>query len=449
MRFESWGIGYLANSVWMVPLVFCAAWVAARAMRRVSVGAEHRVWVAALAMEVLLPGLKADFVGVWQRAVAAVLLMVLHWMAVWGHGSYHSDIRVVVAQGTVHGRGGFVFSRGAMIAVAAVYVCVAIYFAARLLWGLWRTFKVLREAEPLAENAIAERWTRHAREARVEDAWLLGSASVSGPATVGILWPALIVPHGFFEGVGVEETDALMAHECAHMCRRDFAKNVLYNVLVLPASYHPVLWATWSRMTESREMVCDAMAAKAVEGRERYARSLLWLAALMIDKEPVKSIHAIGIFDANSLEGRIMQLMRRSEAGRGVRAVIVAACVTIGVATCASAMALRMEVGAAEKNAQPSTARVPAGVMAAQAISQKHPVYPPDAKAKKIQGAVVLKALISKEGTVENLQVVSGPEELRGSSLDAVKDWTYKPYLLNGEPTEVETTITVNYHVGG
>jgi TonB family protein len=72
-------------------------------------------------------------------------------------------------------------------------------------------------------------------------------------------------------------------------------------------------------------------------------------------------------------------------------------------------------------------------------------VYPPEAKAAHIQGAVVLSAIISKTGTVENLQVVSGPKELVTSALDAVKKWTYKPYLLNGEPTEVQTTITVNY----
>jgi TonB family protein len=93
--------------------------------------------------------------------------------------------------------------------------------------------------------------------------------------------------------------------------------------------------------------------------------------------------------------------------------------------------------------------RVAGGVMAGQLLSHVDPVYPAEAKEKRIQGAVVLKAVISKEGTVENLQVVSGPEELASSAIDAVRQWTYKPYLLNGEPTEVETTITVNYRFGG
>jgi protein TonB len=93
--------------------------------------------------------------------------------------------------------------------------------------------------------------------------------------------------------------------------------------------------------------------------------------------------------------------------------------------------------------------RVSSGVISGLAISQPKPVYPPIAKAAHVSGAVVLHALISKEGTVTNLQVISGPEMLRASALDAVRNWRYKPYLLNGEPTEVETQITVNFNFGG
>ena len=73
------------------------------------------------------------------------------------------------------------------------------------------------------------------------------------------------------------------------------------------------------------------------------------------------------------------------------------------------------------------------------------PVYPPAAKAAHVQGVVVLHALISREGTIEDLRVVSGPPMLVGAALDAVKRWRYKPYLLAGVPTEVETTINVNF----
>lgn len=83
-------------------------------------------------------------------------------------------------------------------------------------------------------------------------------------------------------------------------------------------------------------------------------------------------------------------------------------------------------------------------------ISGEMPHYPPEAREKKIQGQVVLDATISKEGVVENLRVMKSPaESLSQSALDAVRTWRYRPYLLNGEPVEVETTVNVIYNLGG
>jgi protein TonB len=78
-------------------------------------------------------------------------------------------------------------------------------------------------------------------------------------------------------------------------------------------------------------------------------------------------------------------------------------------------------------------------------IYQVQPVYPPLAKAARIEGPVVLAALISKDGTIENLRVVSGRPMLIGSAVEAVSKWRYRPYILNSEPVEVETQITVNF----
>jgi protein TonB len=93
--------------------------------------------------------------------------------------------------------------------------------------------------------------------------------------------------------------------------------------------------------------------------------------------------------------------------------------------------------------------KVSQGVIAGLAISQPSPIYPPIAKAAHVQGTVILHAMISKNGTIEDLKVISGPPMLTGSALDAVRRWRYKPYILNGDPTEVETTINVNFTFGG
>lgn len=97
---------------------------------------------------------------------------------------------------------------------------------------------------------------------------------------------------------------------------------------------------------------------------------------------------------------------------------------------------------------RPTIQRVSAGVIAGMNISRTQPVYPSIARAAGVAGTVELHAIIAKNGTIQNLSVLSGPEMLRSAAVDAVKTWRYQPYLLNGEPVEVDTTITVNFTLG-
>jgi protein TonB len=78
-------------------------------------------------------------------------------------------------------------------------------------------------------------------------------------------------------------------------------------------------------------------------------------------------------------------------------------------------------------------------------IYQLQPVYPPLARTAHVEGQVVLAALISKEGTIKNLRVLTGHPMLVNSAIEAVSKWRYRPYILNSEPVEVETQITVNF----
>ncbi len=82
-------------------------------------------------------------------------------------------------------------------------------------------------------------------------------------------------------------------------------------------------------------------------------------------------------------------------------------------------------------------------------IRRVQPVYPPLARSARIQGSVVLAAVISKDGSMENLKLISGHPMLVPAALQAVSQWRYRPYVLNGEAIEVETQITVNFILGG
>jgi len=104
---------------------------------------------------------------------------------------------------------------------------------------------------------------------------------------------------------------------------------------------------------------------------------------------------------------------------------------------------------AVPKAATPQRVRVSQGVSQGLLVHKVQPQYPPLARQARIQGVVVLQALIGKDGNIQNLHVVSGHPMLTNAALEAVKEWKYKPYYLNGEPVEVETTINVNFTLSG
>jgi len=93
--------------------------------------------------------------------------------------------------------------------------------------------------------------------------------------------------------------------------------------------------------------------------------------------------------------------------------------------------------------------RISKGVTDGMLLAPIRPVYPAIARAAGIQGTVVVEAVISQAGAIESLRVVSGPEMLRGAAVEAIRAARYRPYRLNGSPTAVETTITVNFTMGG
>ena len=133
------------------------------------------------------------------------------------------------------------------------------------------------------------------------------------------------------------------------------------------------------------------------------------------------------------------------------RLAMVAACAALGLATCGSALALGMHVNGAStsdnSNAskRPSQLSVSSDVMAGNLLNKVIPVYPAEAKKAKIQGTVVLNVKIGKDGAVENLKVASGPKVLQRSALDAVRQWRWKPYEVDGKAALVETKVQITY----
>lgn len=437
---ESWILSYLVNSLWQAPLLFAAGLLAARALRPAGPEAEHRVWVAVLLLQSVLPACSAAQFG-WLQT-----------LPVWSMGARSSaDGQVTVLMGKGVASGAFSFPSAVFSVIAVAYLFITFYFAARFVWRWSRLDAMRRESVPMTLVGQSGRcWAECSRHFAVHNASLATSSRVFAPVTMGIARKLLLLPAGIASRISESEMQSIIAHEFAHMRRNDFLRNLFYELLSFPVSYHPILWLTRAKITESREIVCDRMAGD-FTGRSQYSRSLLNLASLLIESDPTRTAHALGIFDSNTLERRLMKLAENCPEIRGLRrGAAFAACLALGAATCASALALHMQINGVyaasqHPNAHPALVNVSPSTMENQLIHKVQPKYPMEAKKAGIQGKVILGATIDREGNVTDLRVDSGPKELQKSALDAVRQWKYKPYLLNGQPVAVKTTVTITY----
>ena len=105
--------------------------------------------------------------------------------------------------------------------------------------------------------------------------------------------------------------------------------------------------------------------------------------------------------------------------------------------------------GGAPQGPRPTRVRVSQGVVQGMVVSKTQPIYPPDAKAARVQGSVVIAVIIGRDGNVQSERMVSGDPLLAPAAMDAVKQWKYRPYVMNRTPVEVETQVTVNFTLSG
>ncbi len=446
----SWLLSYLFNALWQIPLVFAGTWIVIRIARGSGPRAEHRIWVGALLLQIALPACNLRITTLWQ-ALRSLLP---------AHGNAGSG-GVQVLFGPAKAQAGFFrLPLGLEAGILIAWACATLYFAARLAWGLVQTRRLARAATPLTlAGETAQRWNRYCRRFGITmPPQISGSSHAVGPVAIGLGRGMVLVPADLLGTLSPDDLNAVLAHELAHIARRDFAKNLLYTLLSLPIAWHPLVWRTRACLAESRELLCDDAAAKAVAGRKQYAQSLLRIASLFAGQPRLITLQAVGILDfrsnANALERRVMTLTRkRLPVSIGRRILIASACSILALATCTSALALHADISELAPDAQqsaPKKIHVSAKEMTGTRISGDNPTYPPEARKKKIQGTVVIDVTVSKEGAVGDLHVVKAPDpSLAESALKAVRTWRYRPYLLNGEPVEVETTINVTYNLAG
>jgi beta-lactamase regulating signal transducer with metallopeptidase domain len=170
-----------------------------------------------------------------------------------------------------------------------------------------RVHRLRREASvlSLAEVGVA----RQIIEAK-HRIMLLESSAIDDPVTAGIFHPAILLPSKMLPSLGESELSAILAHEYGHIRRQDFPVHILCELISLPVAWHPGIRYLMSKISQTRELACDDYAAARLGKRHSYANTLLHLASLSVHVSRGNTA-ALGIFDGDNLEARIMRLTEK------------------------------------------------------------------------------------------------------------------------------------------
>jgi beta-lactamase regulating signal transducer with metallopeptidase domain len=335
---------FLINALWQVALIAgvasCGAWL----LRRAPAKYRHALWAAALLLGFVLPlsslqGFGHQRLGDTEYVPAAGRQTRAGRLT----PAPQPQARATSAEPSVP------LGTPPALTVVGLYVLFLLYRSSRL-WMAWRrTGAIRREASPAVIPPALETVIRKYRsELKVGRSEFLCSGSISGPLTVGALRPAVILPERLLTEAPAEVLAAAVGHELAHIRRRDFACNFVYELLFLPLSFHPAAVLLKRGIARTREVACDELVSERLMDARAYARSLVGLAGATSSPRP--AAYALGINDADILEERVMRLMNRS-ARRGVRSGRALALVTLAVlcAACVVAGSLSLRVSGSQR----------------------------------------------------------------------------------------------------
>ncbi len=438
-------VSYLINSVWEVTLIAGAGWLATRLLKRLGSRAEHVAWVSTLAIAILAPA-------------APLLRSLFSLLPMRSYASGHLSIALASSPSGGTTLKGFYFLPAAVVwPLSALYLGSLLYFAVKLAWSLHRTSVLLRSARPLLLTPQQDEIWRDCKQIfSLSNARILSSPEISGPVVLGWREPVLLVPAGFTARCTPPELLTALAHECAHAKRRDFQKNLIYEAVSLVLAFHPALWAIKAQIAQTREMVCDGIVTERAVDSRTYAHSLLRLAGMVAIASRVSTAHAIGIFDANILEKRIMRMNLKKRQvscvlkyGLIFPAMLFLLSATIG----AAAMAVVIEPQSPSQNSNQASPyghiyKVGKDVTAPVVLKSVEAKFPKSARHSKkpVNGIVLLGLIVDSSGMPRNVHVVrSFAPDFDAQAIKAVEQYRFAPAKRAEKPVAVALSIEVNF----
>lgn len=330
----------------------------------------------------------------------------------------------------------------------------------RLGWlavGLLRLRTLRRRARPLSPLPPSVAAAAERTGARAE---LLVSPEVGSPVTLGWLRPAVVLPERF-GALDPAEQEAVACHELLHVVRRDSWAVLLEEGARVLLWAQPAAWGILSGISLAREQAVDRAVVSSTGDRRSYLRALAGLARLTQECPS----GALPFHTRSHLLRRVAHLAKEAPMSRThlslATAAIAALLLLLGAA---GASAFPFGDGSS-RVAAPAERTVSANGAVAEGtsdgkdvhkvggevkgpveITRVQPTYPEEARKNRVQGQVILEAVIDEKGSVTTVEAVESPDPmLTDAAIEAVKKWTYKPATLKGKPVKVHFTVTVAF----
>ena len=311
-------IDYLTNATWQIPLLAGGAWLFIR-IGKFGPRVQHGIWLAVLALAVglPLPGASSGLPAVTEATCTHCIVDATQMNEREALPRAAIVTQLVVADPQLS-KEFFTFPHPTLrLSSRATEWVVGMYFAI-FLFGLYRIVASWRRARQLVMDAdltiLPPRWNAIFQASGchlgVSLPQVRSSADVRSPVIVGVLHPVLLLPENF-NSHSQDEVQAALFHELAHVHRHDYLGNLLCRLAALPVAWHPLIHGVQQRIRRTREMVCDDIAARAMQSEIGYAKCLLAMAGRTLRQNDfADAAQAIGLFGDNVLEERIMRLMQ-------------------------------------------------------------------------------------------------------------------------------------------